>query len=708
MIGNNFARLTGSKRNLLALLASSAVFTAGCSNMASTAPDANPFSSAASLSGNIHGGNQAVVGATVTLFYAGQKGSAGFPVTLAAQTTTDANGNFSFIKDPVNGDPSNGVTGNTFSCPLPATVASPLVYVISQGGNTAGNIAGPTNSGASFIGVYGSCTTLNASNQLFISEVSTVATMAVMQQFFDPVTEGIIVDGTGQQYNVLNNVTSTINLLVNVATGAVVPSTILKPVTGVGLINHSVQVTATPESTKINLLANIMSNCVNQATVAGCAPLFTAAVPGNSSYTGNFQDGGFQTATDTLQAIYYLLTNPSNGGTANLATTFALAGGATAPYQPALATQPTDWTIGINYTSTGSTCGNSTAGSGGFIDSPSDISIDAANNVWIANSKAATGNLSELSFAGKPTTCVLLGTGGLSGSTIDQAGSIWVGSGNSMFRFNPVSNTTTSFAVGVTPLAVGADGVNNIYFTSAASTSLYQLPGAAVPTTSNNSVTALQISNAVGSNPVRLMPDFQGRATAGNIFVSSGSNFVSKVAPGTGTGSLNGFITTSIPTSGSSYGLSVGPGNNLYVSAFDTGVITGLVAGTGGVYTTAVNGFPLTTPATAGILAPTSISIDGRQNIWLPNNTNGTDANGNPAGSVSYVANDTTALSPATGFQKDPTYLNSGRALAVDQAGNVWVIGDGNNFITEIVGAGVPLFQPYSLGLVNGRFQTIP
>ena len=42
MIGNHFARLTGSKRNLLVLLASSVVLTAGCSSMSSTAPSANP------------------------------------------------------------------------------------------------------------------------------------------------------------------------------------------------------------------------------------------------------------------------------------------------------------------------------------------------------------------------------------------------------------------------------------------------------------------------------------------------------------------------------------------------------------------------------------------------------------------------------------------------------------------------------------------
>ena len=72
MIGNNSARLTGSTRNLLALLASSVVFSAGCSNMSSTAPAVNSLATAATLTGKVHGGNQPVIGATVTLWFAGQ------------------------------------------------------------------------------------------------------------------------------------------------------------------------------------------------------------------------------------------------------------------------------------------------------------------------------------------------------------------------------------------------------------------------------------------------------------------------------------------------------------------------------------------------------------------------------------------------------------------------------------------------------------
>ena len=74
MIGNNPVRFAGSKRNLLAALASSAVFMSGCANMATTAPSLSPQTSGATFGGRIHGGNQPVGNAAVTLYYAGQNG----------------------------------------------------------------------------------------------------------------------------------------------------------------------------------------------------------------------------------------------------------------------------------------------------------------------------------------------------------------------------------------------------------------------------------------------------------------------------------------------------------------------------------------------------------------------------------------------------------------------------------------------------------
>jgi len=686
MIGNYSARLTGSKRNLLALLASSVIFSAGCANMSSTAPTGvDPLSSPATLGGKIHGGNQPVVGATVTLWFAGQTG----PAIKAATTTSDSTGSFSFIKDPTPGDPNSGTT-DTYSCPT--NTASPLVYVISQGGNTQNNgVATQSNTAAAFIALYGSCTNLNASSFVYMSEVTSAATMATVQQFFNPVNDSLVADGTGQQIIIVLNLPKTFAILANAATGLANTSTSLTPVTG-GNIAPSVTLTATPETAKINTIANIISTCINAATAAdpNCTSLFSAATPPPPNLT-NLNPSSFPAATDTLQALFYMFTNPTNGSTANLTTLFNLAPGVGAPYQPALGTQPTDWTIGVNYAST-STCGTSTGGTGGFISSPVDINIDASDNVWIANSQTG-GNLSAISATGAPLACVHLDAGSSKGgATIDSQNNVWFGAGTTLYRYNPTSQSTLTFPVTVSPVGITADGLGNVYFSavSGSTGSVYGIFGGGstpVPTA------PIQISSSVGPNPVRLMPDYKSNSTLGNLWVSSGSTYISQIAVNAGVGNVNGFVTSPFTASGSTYGISVGRGG-IFTSAFDTGAITQFVNNQAN-YPVA-SGFPFTG---AGISAPTEIAIDGRSNTWIPNNANG---------SISEISTFGGAITPTTGYQKASTFLNSSRALAIDQAGNVWIAGDGNSFVTEIVGAAVPIYQPYAVGLSNGRFQTIP
>ncbi len=419
--------------------------------------------------------------------------------------------------------------------------------------------------------------------------------------------------------------------------------------------------------------------------------------------------------TDTLQALYYMFTNPTSSptttpSTANITTLFGLAGGVGAPYQPSLSPAPTDWTLGIAYSST-SSCGAPGGGTGAFISGPKDIAIDAFNNVWFINSQTG-GNLSELASNGAPATCVNLDAGAGSAVTIDSNYGVWVGAGSTMYRYTPggLSNNqglaagTLAFPAVGSPIAATADGVGNVYFTSVAGTigSLYQLGGAA---SSGSAVVPLQISNTVGANPARAMPDYQGCAgsspcisKAQNIWVTSGTTSVSQVTPGIG---LNGFITNPIPVTINTYGLSLNKGNDVYVSAFDTGAVTRLVL-SGGSYVTA-SGWPYTaTPAGGSGL--TGIYVDPRNNLWLANNNNGS-ADRKHQCDQRCMPN---PLSPSTGFQKSSTFLNSSRVLAIDQAGNVWIGGDGNDFITEIVGESVPVYTPVAVGLKNGRFQSIP
>ena len=235
MNGNNFTRLPGSKRNLFALLASTVVLTAGCANMTTTAPSAIPLSSATSIGGKLHGGSQPVVGATVKLYYAGVSGygsgvTQGGTATVAAVTTTDSTGAFSFIYDST---PNETTSGKTFSCPIqtstvnppPGVDSNPLVYVIATGGNTINTgDSNVHNDAAAFLGVFGLCTNIS-SNLIDLNEVTTVASMAALQQYFNPVTEAIGTDGIGAAKTAITNTLTTISNLANVATGTAVATT---------------------------------------------------------------------------------------------------------------------------------------------------------------------------------------------------------------------------------------------------------------------------------------------------------------------------------------------------------------------------------------------------------------------------------------------------------------------------------------------------
>ncbi len=167
MNGFTFSRLPGLSRSLLALFATSAVFTAGCANMATTAIGSSSMDTT-TIGGNIHGGNQPVAGATVNLWFAGQGPST--PPTIAATTTSasDGSGSFSFIQ--------GGSGANHFTCP---TLTDPLVYVVATGGNTLNN--GDTsvnNTAAVFAAPFEACSKF-ATNPMFVNltEVTTVATM---------------------------------------------------------------------------------------------------------------------------------------------------------------------------------------------------------------------------------------------------------------------------------------------------------------------------------------------------------------------------------------------------------------------------------------------------------------------------------------------------------------------------------------------------
>ena len=103
-----------------------------------------------------------------------------------------------------------------------------------------------------------------------------------------------------------------------------------------------------------------------------------------------------------------------------------------------------------------------------------------------------------------------------------------------------------------------------------------------------------------------------------------------------------------------------------------------------------------------GLNLPIGIASDSRSNVWVANSA------GNSVSEFSLAG---VANSPSAGYTKDATILKNSQAFAIDISGNVWVGGDGNNFITEIVGAASPVYQPFAVGLKanpTALFQQLP
>jgi hypothetical protein len=695
MIGNKLPQLTGTKRSLLVLLASSALFTAGCSNMMSTALSSGAVPQAKSIGGKVHGGFQPVIGATVKLYYAGQ----GSAPTEAATTTSVSDGSFSFTQSATQGQ---GENGNTYSCPLST---DPLTYVIARGGNTLGDgVSTESNSAAAFIGVYGDCKELTSSNFIELNEATTVATMVAVQQYFDPNGEGLSADGIGTAKIAIDSTPATIANMVNLTTGFAVTSTNIAGIHGLGAST----VVATPESSKINLMANILASCVNNisASAPNCTTLFANAIPPNPATTSRPAGTTFSQATDVLQALYFMLTNPTSGGAANQANLFGLSAGVGAAFQPILTDQPSDWTVAIVYSST-SSCGT---GGGALFSAPSQVAIDLNGQVWVANGQTTNGNVVQLTSNGALSACNSFGSGATAANSavfIDSTGNtggegkVWsaLSGSSTVTRFNPVTSTSLTFTAAGPVLAITGDGTGNIFLSTA--TGLYEIPASFAAGTTATTPTLL--SSAV-TGAVSLMAD-----KTGAIWASSSTGTLQQVVGTT----VNPFTAPANTQS-----LAVTSANNVFVSSVTPGNSVSYFANGGSGYSL------LGTVASplAGINQPIAITLDGASNVWAVNmlaNTNPAFATDPTAPPTQFGISEATPsgvpLSPDTGsgaFQKPASYLNPGSnsGIIVDQSGNVWIAGGGamNNFITEIVGAGVPLYQPYAQGLANGRFGGQP
>jgi streptogramin lyase len=622
-----------------------ALLAVGCA----TGPVAPPSAeSGTALQGIVHGGQQAVVGAHVYLFAAnttgyGGKGiaasssnasisllnaaSTGYSDSLGAYARTDSYGSFS-------------ITGD-YTC-----TPGQQVYLYALGGNTG---SGP-NSAAGFLAVLGNCPAAGSfaasTPYVFMSEVSTVAAAYVMAPF---ATDALHVSssGTALARTGIQNAFANAAQLVNIATGTALTTT----PAGNGTVPQA----------NINTLANILSTCVNSIDVHygyvisnNCASLFTATAANSI------------TPTDTATAAIQIAQNPG----ANIAAIYGLSPTAP-PFQPALATQPNDFSLAIRFS--------------GTYSSVVDMAIDAAGNVWFSNFGNST--LGELSSSGKVLSGSGYSGGGIAsaaGIAIDTTGNVWVADETySSPRISEFSSTGAAITSSSGYTGGGIDHSNgvvvdpegNIWAENSGDTTLSKLTNSGTPVSPE--------SGYSGGGLTSLSVDRFAADTSGNVWVSNFSaNSISKLSgSGTPLSSNTGYTGGGLS---SPFGPAIDSAGNVWVP--NSGANRLSEFSSNGVAITTSSGY-----TGGGLDTPYSIAIDGAGNVWVPNYSNN---------SVSEFSNSGTAITGANGFTN--SNLSRPEYIAIDGSGNIWLAtgATNTNSISEIIGIASPVVTPIAANLV--------
>jgi hypothetical protein len=333
---------------------------------------------ASDIKGQVLGGGAPIAESTVTVWVA----SAGAPKQLA-QTKTDANGNFSV----------HGTAAPDTS-----------LYLVATGGLPAANKAGGNNSAIVLLAVVGS----KPPARVVINEFTTIASVVTHAQFIDNTT----IKGSPLQLRIAaGNVPNFVDL----ETGSWGP-TILD-----GL--NSAQ---TPTMANFGTLADVMAGCITRVKPDACSRFFAATTP---------PSGG--PPPDTLLAtevvaffpwhnpdkIFALLNEfyplPKLGTPGKLMRD--------APYLPYLTFAPSAFVFPLKF-------------SGGGVSGGGKLMIDSEGNAWVANNFTVgaqnqdaswTGGLSKFAPNGKPLSPSPLGFrgGGIAGPgfglTLDAQDNAW-------------------------------------------------------------------------------------------------------------------------------------------------------------------------------------------------------------------------------------------------------------------------------------------
>jgi hypothetical protein len=406
------------------------------------------------LSGSAHGGQQPIVGGTVTLWAAGTTGY-GSGATKIATTTTDSGGGFNL---------NVGGTGAASQC-----ITGQLNYITVTRGNPGG---GTNNASALMAALPTPCNTSTGypgNSFVQINEATTVGAVWALQQFMSITPANAPYTGSGAApwnigapasnqiglTNAFNNASQLTSITTGTSASYTLTNTVTYPVASAngGQYNSAAGTvvytsTIAPDNNRVNLVANILSSCVNSTagiSISGWAmdgtgtiatffaPTNLGATPGTTVSLAGFSSGTFlngQTVTVSSAATGGItalsLTGVGAGYTANPTVAIAAPPSgttalATAVEAGGVVTSLTITNPGSGYTTlpavtisapTSGTTATAVAQSGGFSATVSGGTVNASNSsdpgtATVTGGSGTSSTCTNLFADVVPTTAVL-------------------------------------------------------------------------------------------------------------------------------------------------------------------------------------------------------------------------------------------------------------------------------------------------------------